>query len=731
MTDRPPDDDFTPISPNPFIVGNPVRDRAMFFGREAEFELVRKRFEQSAHGMLLVFCGERRSGKTSILFQILDQRLGPGFIPVLIDMQSMAVENEIAFLTRIAEDVLAALDENAPGVALPTFTPDSNHAATFQRFIRDVLRARPGQKLVLLFDEYELFENKIDANQLGHDVLLILANLMENERVFLIFTGSQHLEQRRREYWEKFLPKSHFKMISFLERADALNLIRKPVEGRVGYGEGTVDAIYRLTAGQPFYTQAICQSLVDQLNERHTNDATPPIVDEVVDGLVNNPLPQMIFLWDALEGDEKLALALLAESLTDENDHAGVAELARLLRTRRYPLTLDQARIAITLEKLFKSEMLLREDRASLREYAFRMDLWRRWIHRQHSVWQVMRELGIEIRPGLGRLSLAWRIAIGGGVAVAVIAIALGVVASRRDRRAPDSRLGSAFYALRVQPEDAMISLDGRPMGSGTFLEWITADQDHYFRLSADGYVDSEFVVRHGAGESVNRQVQLRALLGMLRIETQPPGADITVDGVRLGASLAYARLQVFTFHEVEATLKDYSPRRVRHLVVPGYSTLRLSLIHQGDAGSVEVTSAPPASRIWLDGRPRGVTPINLPVEFGSRTFRASREGYDDVETTLVVNQGTREVHLVLSVEPQGTLEIRGDRPATQFLIDGRFVTGGVQNSGLRSVPPGSHDISVVLRSGNVDTTLTVAAREHVTFDFTSKTVTRRREGTP
>ena len=49
------DSAFVPISPNPFIVGNPVRGRAMFFGREAEFELVQKRFGDSPHGGLLVF----------------------------------------------------------------------------------------------------------------------------------------------------------------------------------------------------------------------------------------------------------------------------------------------------------------------------------------------------------------------------------------------------------------------------------------------------------------------------------------------------------------------------------------------------------------------------------------------------------------------------------------------------------------------------------------------------
>src|SRR4026208_2051473 len=170
MTHRPPDPGFTPISPNPFIVGNPVRGRTMFFGREAEFELVRNRFQHSAHGGLLVFCGERRRGQTSILFQSPARRLGPAFIPVLIDMQSMAVSSEVEFLSRLSEEIRDALGAEGQGIASPTFPPGSNCSAIFLKFVQDVLRIHPDRKLILLFDEYELFENKIDAGLLAEDV---------------------------------------------------------------------------------------------------------------------------------------------------------------------------------------------------------------------------------------------------------------------------------------------------------------------------------------------------------------------------------------------------------------------------------------------------------------------------------------------------------------------------------------------------------------------------------
>src|SRR6185369_9345371 len=140
----------------------------------------------------------------------------------------------------------------------------------------------------------------------------------------------------------------------------------------------------RLTAGQPFYTQAICQGLIDLLNERQDAHATVERVADVVDGIVNNPLPQMIFLWDGLERDDKLVLALLAEALDAPDAYASVDDLQRHLKRRGYPLGLDTVTIATTLEKLFAAEMLLRRDVPAPPAYALRMDLWRLWIRRQH-----------------------------------------------------------------------------------------------------------------------------------------------------------------------------------------------------------------------------------------------------------------------------------------------------------------------------------------------------------
>ena len=596
--------------------------------------------------------------------------------------------------------------------------------------MEEILRTRGQKKLILLFDEYELFENKIDAGTLAEDALYILSSLMENQSVFLVFTGSQHLEQRRREYW-RILGKSIFKQISYLDRDDAVSLIRKPVEARVHYAEGTVQAIYRLTAGQPFYTQAICQSLVDHLNEQRSNHATSEIVGTVVDGIINNPLPQMIFLWDGLDRDEKLVLALLAESLLNENAHAAANDVSRT--QREYPVELSKVSISTALEKLFKSEMLLRDDATSPPGYAFRMDLWRLWVRRQHSVWQVMREEGLEIRP---RPKWVARATIAGGIGLAAAVAAFVIPALRKDHGGATSSgpaataVPTAPFALGVQPGEAVIYLDGRRIGMGSIQDAITAGEIHVFQIAAPGYADTEYRVKVPPGSSGSWNIRLHPLFGGLRVQTQPPGAEIRVDGrVRGKSPLSVNDLLVPKSHLVEASLAGYGSAE-RTVSVQAHRVDSLSFVLAVGKVDVVLGTEPQGAEIRVDGSQRGNSPLTLAgLALGRHTVSAHREAYMAMETTLVVVGGTRRIDLTLRREPPGILVILGDLPA-QMYLDNALIIEGVQNSRPRELEGGLHQVRVVLNSGeSIDTTVTVRPRQRATFDYSKRTITWKSQG--
>lgn len=411
---------FVPIEPNPFIVGNPIRTEAMFYGREDDFRYVRTKLEGANQGVVIVFCGERRVGKSSILYQVLNGRLGERFIPVFVDLQEMVIASDAEFFTRVsrliaesiaradaraivthgstgASDplVLSAARDSGSSTLVPSISPPQfygrNPYPVFLDFLDEALGSIGGRTLLILMDEYELLEGKVDEGKLSNELFTFLAGLMDNkERLALIFTGSRRLEERDRKYWRELLRRSLFRKVGFLTEKDTVRLITEPVQDRVVYGRGVIEVIQRLTAGQPFYTQVMCQNVVDYMNEHRQNWLTLADLKLVITDIVDNPLPQMIYAWDGLSDDEKLGLSLLAETLSDGMLYATATSLRTSVKANDYPVNLSENTIRLTLEEMFRRELLEKDFSDG---YRFKIDLLRLWIRRSHSIWQVVKEV--------------------------------------------------------------------------------------------------------------------------------------------------------------------------------------------------------------------------------------------------------------------------------------------------------------------------------------------------
>ena len=417
---------YVPIEPNPFIVGNPIRTEKMFYGREDDFRYVRTKLEGTNQGVVVVFCGERRVGKSSILYQVAGGRLGDRFIPVFVDLQEMVIASDSEFFQRISRLIAEAVARSnkralrepvhesdaatailvasaqsagllrqtalaqASLISVPAFD-GRNPYPVFLDFLDHVLESIGDRTLLILMDEYELLEGKVDEGKLSSELFTFLAGLMDNkERLALIFTGSRRLEERDKKYWRELLRRSLFRKVGFLSEKDTVRLITEPVLGRAVYGRGVMDVVYRLTAGQPFYTQVICQNVVDYMNEQRQNWFTIADLGHVITEIVDNPLPQMIYTWDALSDDEKLGLSLLGELLADGVAYATAAELRASVKANDYPVNLSENTIRLTLEEMFRRELL---EKDSADGFRIKIDLLRLWIRRSHSIWQVVKEV--------------------------------------------------------------------------------------------------------------------------------------------------------------------------------------------------------------------------------------------------------------------------------------------------------------------------------------------------
>jgi len=386
------ENEFKPI-PNPYIVGNPIKTAEMFYGRQDEFEFTKRKIQAGDKSYVIVLCGERRSGKTSILFQILSGKLGDIFLPVLIDMQTMAgLDNDRNFFEEIAQEICRTLKDNRIDFNDYTF-----HALTespyksFKVLLDKVFALYPHKHLILMIDEYEMLEQKFDGGSLNPDIITFFAGLLESaRRLSFIFTGSRHLEQRQKiEYWRVLFGKSLYRHISFLSHDDAIRLITEPLRNFVTFAANTIEAIYRLTAGQPFYTQVVCQSLIDHLNERRKNRVEPADIEAVTEDILRNPLPQMIYIWNSLDDMEKLAMSVLAELQHGSEAFIPVMKFLRFLKHKNGGFAASRKELITALENLYDRELVSKKEN----HYRIAIALLARWIRQEHSFWKIIQEI--------------------------------------------------------------------------------------------------------------------------------------------------------------------------------------------------------------------------------------------------------------------------------------------------------------------------------------------------
>ena len=76
---------------NPYIAGSPVTGTEMFFGREDVFSFVRQNLIGKHRDNPVVLYGQRRTGKTSVLYQ-LQRKLDPSYLCVFIDLHGLNLD---------------------------------------------------------------------------------------------------------------------------------------------------------------------------------------------------------------------------------------------------------------------------------------------------------------------------------------------------------------------------------------------------------------------------------------------------------------------------------------------------------------------------------------------------------------------------------------------------------------------------------------------------------------
>ncbi|MBU7046339.1 MAG: tetratricopeptide repeat protein, partial [Theionarchaea archaeon] len=400
---------------NPYIAGPPIKSEKMFFGREDVFTFIKKKFSAEKKNIAIFLYAERKTGKTSVLYQIENRRLGKEFIPVHIDIQEMAgVKSEKEFLQKVTTKIVESLEKfrvihhgsreySEINALIKEYDTKQNPYSVFDEVLDRASQVSKKKYLILMFDEYDLLRKKVESEGMSLDIVQYIRHLIQKrERLAFIFTGSEYRLKTGAKEWDLMLGCAIPKKIDFLTRDDALDLMKIPVGYKIDYKEEAVNKIIRLTGCHPFFLQLFLQNLVYHLNKTKKYGVEVADINQVLKYSLENASPHLSFIWKDSEPGERIVLSALAELIKSEDQYVSVEEVIDELQARKEKLQeireiREERIIKKAFSRLVDKKILERKGEAM---YNFKADFLRYWVENEHPLFRTLEDIEENIRGG-------------------------------------------------------------------------------------------------------------------------------------------------------------------------------------------------------------------------------------------------------------------------------------------------------------------------------------------
>ena len=246
---------------NPYVVGEPIRNPEGFFGRRSLIQQI----VDGVHQNNFILYGERRIGKTSVLFQI-EHRLSEVskqpdkyfFLPIFASLQGISESEFFDFLI----DRMAYATGQLRGSSHGPFGLED----LLKRVVPELQAGHPERKvrLVLLLDEMDQFTQYGSAT---HELFRSVAQTRVGEHLKMIMTGvSVHrVAQLRTSPWYNLFEDIE---IPELDEVDSRQLVIEPVRGYYHYAPEALHILLDRTDYKPCEIQRLAWHSVNVMLAR-------------------------------------------------------------------------------------------------------------------------------------------------------------------------------------------------------------------------------------------------------------------------------------------------------------------------------------------------------------------------------------------------------------------------------------------------------------------------------
>jgi hypothetical protein len=364
-------------------------------GREDVLDFVRSNIGAGEQHNVLILTGQRRTGKTSLALHMSEMLSRDHYVVAYVDGQALGIEPGTGLFWRDLGVMICDGLEDYDIASEPPSLDGAGRSMTekFEReFLPGVFDAIGGRSLVLVFDEFEELEGRVNEKKLDAATFKFLRHLMQHTpNLAFIFVGSHRLQELTQDYWSIFFDLALHKQIGFLDEKAARRLITEPPEQDV-FDPYAVDEIIRLTAGHPYFVQLVCHYMVDLRNRSRSPVITVQHVRDAIPDILAQAEGHLIHLWHAASPMDRLVMASAARVLAGQ-DSVQASDLVEQFAA--YRVDQDPQKILLAEEALAGREIFERLDEDPPR-YRFKVELIRRWIERNQPLSVVVGSLAWE-----------------------------------------------------------------------------------------------------------------------------------------------------------------------------------------------------------------------------------------------------------------------------------------------------------------------------------------------
>jgi flagellar motor protein MotB len=385
---------------NPYIVGRPIYEPKLFFGRRKLFRFIEDNLRQGVQVILLH--GQRRIGKSSVLMQIPNFVGKDNFIFIYFDLH----DKSNLPLSTILQSLALAINQKLDQLGLSSFADEpfsvtsleaslyeSNYPKLFlNEFLPKVIDivAKNNQKIVLLLDEFDVLNNQ-SSGSLTEQFFVYLQSLINqySELVLIPVVGRRIEDLDNLKSLFKQAPNHEIGLLD--TKIEAKDLILKPVGNSLKYEDDAVTAILELTSGHAYLTQAVCYSLFLQAEEEEKSVITAADVKSIVEDAIELAEGGLAWFRDGLPISERVVFSAVAqaEKVADKDLDKAIEEPLKLLR--EYGVITTTA-LSIAPENLVQWNFLERVEDSEFR-YKIKVKLVRYWLTKSYPLRQAIWEL--------------------------------------------------------------------------------------------------------------------------------------------------------------------------------------------------------------------------------------------------------------------------------------------------------------------------------------------------